>query len=402
MAVFEYNAMDLDTSAASGTVVADTPRQARDLLRERGLTVTRVRQLDQVAKPTYAQRRRGRRSQAQVVQFIRELGTLLGAGIPLLSALHTLAEQHGRHFRAVVQHLADQIAAGGSLAEAMAKRPAYFDELCVSIVQVGESTGALETSLDRLAEFKEKGQRLRSRVVGALIYPAVVCVIGLAVSIFLMTYVVPNLLGALMQAGRPLPAVTRFVKAVSDLLLGWWWVLLAAVVAAAAAVKAVLKTRAGRLAADRLLLRVPVLGELVRKEITARMAVVLAALLRSGLQFVQAVRITRRTLPSAVFRRAMEDYEAAVTAGSDIAEPLRSAGVFSPMVVQMLAVGQQSGRLEEMLERLASSYEQQVSVAAQRLTALLEPLLIVLLAIMVGTIAFATILPILEASNVLQ
>jgi len=401
MAVFEYSAVDLDASTAAGTVVADTPRQARDILRERGLTITKVRQLADTDRPNFAQRRRGKRSQAQVVAFVRELATLLTAGIPLHAALNTLAEQHRRHFRAVIQHLSDQIAAGVSLAEAMGKHPTYFDELYVSIVSVGESTGSLEASLTKLADFKEKAQGLRSRVITALIYPAIVCVVGLAVAVFLMTSVVPNLLGTLVQAGRELPAITHVVKVASDFLVAWWWALLAGLAATVVVVRAVLKTAPGRLAADSLVLRIPVLGDLVRKETTSRMAVVLAALLRSGLEFVQAVRITRRTLRNVVFRRAMDDYERAVAAGSDVAGPLRASGVFSPMVVQMLAVGQQSGQLEDMLEQLAASYERQVATATQRLTAMLEPVLIVLLAVLIGFIALATILPILEVSNVL-
>ncbi len=400
MAVFDYSALDLDRTAVAGTVIADSPRQARDMLRGRGLTVLAVRGLRAGRQGGWLERRRGRRAQQDVLAFIGELATLLGAGIPLLAAMDTAIRQHRGRFKAVIQELRDQVAGGKGLAEAMAGRPAYFDQLCVSIVQVGETTGTLEAALGRLEQFKEKAARLRSRVASALVYPAVVCVVGLAVMVFLMTYVVPNLLATLVQAGRPLPAATAIVKAASDLLTGWWWAVLLGGGGLVLAVNAVLGTAAGRLAADRLILRVPVLGELVRKENTSRMAVVMAALLRSGLQFTDAVAITQRTLRSGVFRRALEDYKAAVTAGRDIAGPLEAAGVFAPLVVQVLAVGQQSGELEPMLERLAESYDQQVATAAQRLTALLEPALIVLLAVMVGFIAFATILPILEAANV--
>jgi type II secretory pathway component PulF len=335
------------------------------------------------------------------VAFTRELATLLTAGIPLLSALETLSRQHHGHFRAIVQQLADEVASGADLADAMKKHASYFDELCISIVHVGEHTGALELALTRLADFKEKADQLRSRVITAMVYPAVVCVMGLVAAIFLMTYVVPMLLETLTQAGGRLPAITRFVKAVSDLLIGWWWALIAGLLALIAAIRITLQTRAGRLAADRLVLKVPIIGDLIRKETTSRMAVVLAALLRSGLEFVSAIRITRRTMHNSVFKQAMDDYEQAIIAGADISGPLAASGVFSPMVVQMLAVGQQSGQIEDMLEQLAASYSRQVDTATQRLTALLEPLLIVVLALMVGFIAMAILLPILEISNVL-
>ncbi len=401
MAVYEYKAIDVDEASVVGTIVAGTARQARDVLRERGLTISQVLPVAEASGDSFRRRRRARRAQSEVVAFIRELATLLGAGIPLLKALQTLARQHRGHFRTVVEQLSDQVTAGVSLGEAMGRADAYFDEMCVSIVQVGESTGSLEDALRQLADFKEKAHRLRSSITTALVYPAVVCVIGLAVSVFLMTYVVPNLLGTLTQAGKQLPMITRIVKAVSDLLLGWWWAMLAGVSLMVAALKLILRRPGARLTADRLILRIPLIGELIRKENTSRMAVVLAALLRSGLQFVDAVRITRRTMRSRVFRRAMDDYASAVTAGRDVAGPLAASGVFSPMVVQMLTVGQQAGQIEDMLQQIADAYDLQVATATQRLTAVLEPLLIVLLAILVGFIAFATILPILEVSDVL-
>lgn len=401
MPVFKYKAIDMDATDLVGTLIADTPRQARDVLRDRGLTVTQVTPIRQTDAIGYRQHRRGRRAQSEVVAFIRELATLMKAGIPLLSALKTLSDQHRRYFKAVIQDLGDQVAAGAGLAEAMGRHTSYFDELCVSIVRVGENTGVMDAALMRLAGFKEKAHRLRSKVTTALIYPAVVGSIGLVVSVFLMTYVVPNLLGTLLQTGRELPAITRVVKTASDFLLGWWWVLLALAAGLPLIVKSLLRSDSVRLIADRLVLRIPVIGELIRKENTSRMAIVMATLLGSDMQFVEAIRITRRIIRNSVFRKAMDDYETAVTAGSNVSAPLQASGVFSPMVVQMLAVGQESGQLEEMLEQLSDAYDQEVATATQRLTAVLEPVLIVFLAILVGFIAFATILPILEISNVL-
>ena len=401
MAVFEYRAMDVDASAVAGTVIADTPVAARDLLRDRGLTITDVRPVREERKGRLLPGRRGGATRQEVVSFVRELSTLLRAGITLLSALHTLADQHSGRFRAVVQRLADQVASGVSLADALGVHAAYFDSLCVSIVRVGENTGSLETALQRLAEFKEKAQKLRSRVTTALIYPAVVCAVGTLVCVFLMTFVVPNLVSTLRQAGRDLPVVTQFVKGASDLLIGWWWAILAVLAGIVILVRLLLRTQWGLVLAHRALLAIPLVGDLVRKENTSRVAVVMAALLRSGLQFVEAVGITRNTISNRVFRSALDAYEKAVAAGKDVSGPLKATGVFPPMVVQMLAVGQQSGQLEEMLEELASAYDQEIATATARLTAVLEPVLIMLLAVVVGFIVFATVLPILEISNVL-
>jgi general secretion pathway protein F len=401
MPVFAYKAANSRAAPEVGTIIADTPRQARDVLRARGLTIAEVELVAPTEKTASVPFRSRLRNQEAVVEFIRELATLQKAGIPLLGALHTLVAQYRGRFRAVVQHLADQVAAGVSLAEAMSRQPAYFDEMCVSIVRVGEHTGGQEAALKRLADFKEKGLRLRSRITGALMYPAVVSVIGIAVALFLMTQVVPNLLDTLTQAGRELPLVTRIVKGASDSIVKWWWALALGVGVAALTIRGILRTEKGRTAADRLWLRVPVLGTLIRKETTARLAVVMAALLRSGVAFSDAIRIARQTVRNRVFAEALSTYEQAVIAGRDVSATLAASGVFSPMVVQMLAVGQEAGQLEDMLDQVAEAYDYQVATAAQRLTAVLEPLLIVFLAILVGFIALATVLPILEASNVL-
>jgi len=398
--VFLYKAMDLDASANAGTIVADTPRQARDVLRGRGLTITQIEPVGDATATSFGARRRGRRARGQVTGFIRELATLLKAGIPLLAALRTLSAQYRPPLRPVIDQVVDQVAAGVSLADAMARQAAFFDEMAVSIVSVGEQTGSLDEALAKLADYMDKAQRLRSRIGTALIYPAAVGAVGVAVTLYLMTRVVPDLLSTLAQADRDLPAITMLVKTLSDVLRQWWWALLGGVAAFAAAVRWVLRTERGRGAFDRLLLRIPVLGPLVAKENVSRMAVVMSALLSNGLPFTQAIRVTRRTLGNRVFRRALEDYESAVTAGRDVAAPLASSGVFSPVVVQMLAVGQESGQMEAMLGQLAEAYDQQVDVATQRLTALLEPLTIILLALMVGFVALATILPILEVSHV--
>jgi type II secretory pathway component PulF len=371
------------------------------MLREQGLTIAEVKPVAKADKKSFVSRQRGGRGKNEVVAFVRELATLLQAGIPLMSALETLVMQHRRSFKTVLQHLADQVAAGVSLADAMAAQAAYFDAMCVSIVRVGESTGSLETALKRLADFKENSSQLRSRVTTALIYPEAVCLVGIAVTIFLMTYVVPNLLSTLTSAGRELPFITRVVQGISNFLLGYWWLLLALVVGAVVGTGAILRTDKGRLGFDWVVLRIPLVGELVRMENTSRMAIVMSSLLHSGLQFVEAIRITRDTINSRIFRRAMDDWEAAVTAGRDVAAPLAASGVFAPMVVQIVSVGQQAGQLEVMLQQLAEAYDRRVATTTQRLTAILEPLLIVLLAVMVGFVAFATILPILEVSNVL-
>lgn len=401
MAVFAFRALDANLSTVRGTIVADTPRQARESLRARGLTIQAIAD-ERSALGLGAWRWNWAfRPTASVVSWVRELATLLAVGVPLLEAIDTTAKQYRGYFHSVLLMLRDRVASGASLADAMRDHPAVFDALCLHIVEVGENAGTLESSLDRLAEFKERSLHLKNRVASALMYPAFVLVVGVLVSVFLMTFVVPNLLGALLEAGREPPLATRVVKAISDLLLNWWWLLLAAAGALALAARAALQSERGRTAWHRLQLRIPILGDMLRKQTVSRVALVVSTLIRSGVVFDKAVRIAASTTPNRVFRDALRRCEAAVVAGKDIAEALEETGAFPAPAVRVFAAGQQTGRLDEMLDRLATDYDRQVATVSQRLTTILEPVLIVLLAVIVGWVAFATIMPILEAGDVL-
>jgi type II secretory pathway component PulF len=281
----------------------------------------------------------------------------------------------------------------------MREQPGVFDEFCHSIAAVGEDAGTLDASLDRLADFRERSDQLRGRVGTALVYPGIVLSMAVFAATFLMTFVVPRILEPLLEQGHELPLPTLIVKGMSDFLLAWWWAVLAAAVVLVTALTLAVRTPRGRRAWHGLLLRLPVFGPLARKQAVVRVAVVLSTLLRSGVVFLTALQVARRTVGNAVVADALARCEQAVAAGGDIAEALGRTKAFPPTVVQVFAVGQQTGRLDEVLDRLAHAYDQQVAAASQRLAAVLEPALIVALAGVVLFIILATVLPILEAGN---
>ena len=402
MAVFAYSACaaDGDGTLLHGTIAADSPRQARDHLREQGLLIQDMAQQTGTPKQRFLGRYLVRRQASKVTGFLQELSTLLGAGIPLLEAMDTISRQHTGRFQRCIMLLRDHIASGGSLAEAMAQQPALFDELCRNIVEVGENAGTLDTALASLVGFRRRAASQSNRVLSALLYPCIVLCVAMGVSVFLMTYVVPRLLEALVDSGRRLPLATVLVKGVSDFLLGWWWALLLAAVVLISAGTMVLRSRGGSMAWHRLQLKLPLLGELIRKQSIARMALVMATLLKSDVVFIRAVQIAQRTVHNGVLRNALATCEQAVLSGRDISVALENTRAFPPLVIQMFAVGQASGRLESMLDSLAVDYDTQVDLTAGRITTLLEPVMMIFLAMVVGVIAFATILPILEAGNV--
>jgi type II secretory pathway component PulF len=341
-----------------------------------------------------------RRRAGDLAAFARDLSTLLGAGIPLLTALETTARQQRRDFRRSLALLRDRVAAGVSLAEAMAQQPDVFDELAVHMVEVGEHSGSLEPVLARLADFQEKSLRFKNKVLNALAYPCFVLAMAGAVTVGLMTFVIPKLLESLIESGHPLPWPTRVVKAMSDFLVGQWWVLLLGAGAVLALLGIAKRSEPVRRWWDRVQLRIPFFGQLIQKQSIARVALFLVTMLRSGVVFVRALQVAQRATPNRHIREALGRCESAVRNGREISDSLNETGAFPPVVVQIFSVGQQSGRLEEMLDRLATDYEQQVAMASERLTALIEPVLVLLLVGVVGLIAFATILPLMEAADV--
>ncbi len=406
MAVYTYKATGPAEDMLTGTIAADTPRQARDLLRERGLVVRDIagyQPASATQKSLLVPKLRGRSfSRRLTTALIRDLSTLLGVGVPLLEALETIAQQTKGSFHSAIVLLRDRVAAGTSLAGAMRDQPRVFDDLSISIAEVGEDAGTLDASLERLADFRERADAVTNRLATALIYPLIVTVVGAFSSVFLMTFVVPKILEPLIEQDLPLPLPTRIVKGISDGLLGWWWLIAIAIVATGVGLCSAWKSSAGRRYCDRLILKTPLLGDVVAKQNLMRVAEVLSTLLKSGIMFVRALQITQRTVSNRVMRDALHRCEIAISAGGDIGVAMQQTRVFPPMAVQVFALGQQSGRMEEMLDRLAKAYETQVSSTSARLAALLEPAIILLLAGMVLFIVLATVLPILEVGDAIQ
>ena len=380
MAVYAYKAFS-SGSDVSGVIAAETPRHARALLDQRGLVVRDVRDVSRRSRPrsTLSFHLIAPVRRHELTALFGELATLLQVGVPLLESLDTLARQHDRATHRAIVRLRDRVSGGGSLAAAMREQPRIFDDLAISITEVGEDAGTLDQTLQRLAEFREKSDQLRNRVGTALIYPTIVTALGVACGIFLMSFVVPQILQPLLEQNLPLPLPTRIVKSASDILLADWPLLIAIVLLLAGAGAALISTDRGRQGWHEVQLKLPLLGTLIRKQMIVRVAVVLSTLLKSGIVLTRSMEIARRSISNRVVAGALRDVETQITSGIDLSGAMETTGVFPPMVVQVFALGQQSGQLEEMLDRLAINYETQVATAAQRMTAILEPMIIVVL-----------------------
>lgn len=408
MPVFQYKAQREDQTLIRGTETGDSARDVRDKLRNDGLVVIELvphKTADTsktTRKSTGWQLPRNRQWPQFVATFTGDLSTLLAVGVPLLESLDTLIKQYSGVYANSLMVLRDRVVRGQSLAEAMKQQPAVYDILCTSMVEVGENTGNLDEVLGQLSHFKRRSLEFRDRLIGAILYPMIVLTVSMMVTVFLMTIVVPMLLQNLLDAGRPLPWPTRLLKAGSELLLthGWWL----GIVLVTATVLAVmfLRTSPGKSIWYSCLLRIPILGDVSRKQEISRVALVVATLLKSGVEFLNAIEIAGRTTKNVLLIHALERCRQSINEGRDVGDVMGEQSFFPPMVVQVFSVGQSSGRLGEMLFRLAEDYDSQVQSASNRLSAVLEPLLIVGLSLFVGFILFATLLPILEAGNVLN
>lgn len=400
MATFAYRAIDQTGRRCRGTITAASGRHARQQLRGSGLRVESVAERASSKRQTLTIRRTGR-YRNQLTDAIRELSTLLHAGVSLLDAIDSLLPQTRGGFHDAMLAVRDKVSSGSSLADAMADEPTIFDEMTIGMVRVGEHAGNLDEVCEHIAGFRERSGQLKDRVISALLYPMIVMVISVAVTVFLMTVVVPMLLQNLLEMGQDLPLPTLILKWISDTLLDYGPFVFVALALLMVGLVAHLRTESGRVRLDRVALTLPIVGTLVQKQALSRMALVVSSLLRSGVELVDALAIAERSATNRLLRSALSEMQEDLKLGRDLRESAQKHPIFSHSIAQVFALGQQSGQLDRMLQRLGEDYDRQAEQLATRMTTILEPALIVMLSIVVGFILFATVLPILEAGNVL-
>ncbi len=337
--------------------------------------------------------------------FTRQLATLVDSGLPLLRSLNVLAKQErDKLLKNTINKLADSVQSGSTFSDALALHPRIFNDLYVNMVRAGEAGGVLELVLNRLSEFQEKAAKIKNKVMAAMVYPGIVMTMAVGIMSFLLVFIVPRFEAIFhdILGDKPLPPVTRFVLAVSDLMKHRGLILVGAVVAMVALYKMIGRTRGGRLVIDNFKLRMPLFGNLNRKTAISRFARTLGTLVTSGVPILQALNITRETAGNAAIARAISQVHDSVKEGESIVQPLEASRVFPPMVVSMVDVGEETGKLPEMLLKIADVYDDEVDNAVAGLTSALEPIMIVFLAVVVGTIVLALFTPLISIITGLQ
>jgi type IV pilus assembly protein PilC len=338
-----------------------------------------------------------------IVIFTRQFATMINSGLPLVQSLDILAEQtENDALRKTISEVLYDVESGHTLADAMGKHPKIFTELYVNMVAAGEAGGILDTILLRLATFLEKNDALVRKIKGAMIYPAVIFTVAGGAIAILLAFVIPTFQQMFEAAGIPLPLPTRMVIGMSQFLQSYWWALGAGIILTIFGIRGYYKTPAGNLMIDRMLLNIPILGDLQRKAAVSRFTRTLGTLVSSGVTILEGLEITAKTAGNRVIHDAVMGSRASIAGGETIAGPLKESGVFPPMVVQMINVGEQTGGLDEMLSKIADFYDEEVDAAVEALLAAMEPIMIVVLGVIVGGMIVAMYLPIFDMINAVQ
>jgi type IV pilus assembly protein PilC len=342
-------------------------------------------------------------STRDVVIFTRQFATMINSGLPLVQSLDILAEQtENQALRKTISEVLYDVESGHTLADAMGRQPKVFTELFVNMVAAGEAGGILDTILLRLATFLEKNDALIRKIKGAMIYPSVIFSVAGGAVIILLVFVIPTFQQMFDSAGVPLPIPTQIVIGMSIFLQAYWWAVTIGVIAFFVAIRQFYQTDKGELVLDSIMLAMPILGDLQRKAAVARFTRTLGTLVSSGVSILEGLEITAKTAGNRVIHDAVMGSRASIAGGETIAGPLKESGVFPPMVVQMINVGEQTGGLDEMLSKIADFYDEEVDTAVEALLAAMEPIMIVVLGVVVGGMIVAMYLPIFDMINAVQ
>lgn len=412
MPVFEYKGFDASGRAVSGIVDADGPKVARQRLRKQGVFPTDVR--EQIAKGARGRGLNVEIDLSQYLQFVsprdvaivtKQMATLLSAAVPVVEALSALVDQTEKaKLKVVLSQVKDKVNEGSSLADALGDHPRVFPDIYVQMVRAGERSGALDEVLERLADYQEKQVELQGKVIGALVYPILMSVVGAGILTFLYVGVVPRIRRMFDTLGGQdqLPLITRVVFGVGDFLQAWWFVLPPLMIGAIWGFRRWVRTPKGREKWDAFKLRLPVIGRVNRLIAVSRFCRTLATLLISGVPILTALEIGGRVVGNSVLAKAVDNAARNIQEGQSIAVPLRQSGQFPPVVTHMIAIGEKTGELERMLGTVSKAYESEVSATLEGLTSLLSPVVILVMGGAVFVVALSLLLPMMRLTSMMN
>lgn len=395
--VFSWEGTDRKGGKVKGELSGTNTALVKAQLRKQGINPTKVR------KKGISLFSKGKKIKPiDIALFTRQMATMMGSGVPLLQSFDIIGEGfENPNMRKLVDEIKQEVASGNSLANSLRKKPQYFDDLYCNLVDAGEQSGALETLLDRVATYKEKTESLKAKIKKAMTYPIAVVVVAVIVSAILLIKVVPQFQQVFSSFGAELPAFTRMVISLSEVLQEWWFIFLFALFALAFVLREIhRRSEKFRDAMDRAVLRIPIVGAILYKSAVARYARTLSTTFAAGVPLVEALDSVSGATGNVVFRTAVNKIKQDVSSGTQLNFSMRTTGVFPSMAVQMAAIGEESGSLDAMLDKVASYYEEEVDNAVDNLTTLMEPMIMAVLGVLVGGLIIAMYLPIFQLGNV--
>jgi type IV pilus assembly protein PilC len=400
MPMYEFTARNTTGQIQKGQLDVASKEDVSAYLRKNRLILVSVREAPKQISLSLGA---GRVKTRDIVIFTRQFATMINAGLPLVQSLNILAAQtENKTLREVTRAVVYDVESGNTLADALSKHPKAFTDLYVNMVAAGEAGGILDTILLRLAAFLEKNDALIRKVKGAMVYPGVIITVACAAIAILLIFVIPTFQNMFAGAGLELPLPTRVVIAMSSFLIGYWWAMILAIAGIIFAIRSYYGTSGGRRQIDGALLRSPVLGDVLRKSAVSRFTRTLGTLVSSGVSILEGLEITAKTAGNTIIHDAVMESRNSIAGGETIAAPLEKSKVFPPMVISMIAVGEQTGGLDEMLSKIADFYDEEVDVAVSALLSLMEPAMIVILGVIVGGMVIAMYLPIFDMMNAVQ
>jgi general secretion pathway protein F len=408
MPVYAYKGVNAAGKSVTGTRESENPRLIKQNLRKEGIFITELNEAAQVAKaaadgsqPTLRfAALRERVSSQDLAVATRQLATLIGAGIPLVESLTALVDQiENPVFKSVWADVKQKVNEGVSFGDALGSHPRIFSNLYTNMVRAGETSGAMEIVLERLADFTESQAELKAKLVGTMIYPIIMIVMASVVTSILFVFVVPKIAKIFEAQKVALPLPTQVLIFISTMAQNWWYVILPSIAGVIYLIRRYIKSEKGRPKWDRFVLRAPIFGPLVRMVAITRFAKTLGTLVGSGVPLLSAFDIVKTVVQNDLLMKTIETARDAVKEGESIANPLKRSGQFPPIVTHMIAVGEKSGKLEEMLGNIARSYDVQVGARLQALTSLLEPVMLVFMGVVVAFIVFAILLPMMQLTS---
>ncbi len=406
MPIYEYRGIDIKGKEVKGIIEADNQRKVRQRLREKGIYLTEISEPKVTQKLSTA---------SSIREFLfpvtledraimtRQLATLLSSGVPLSESLHSLIEQtENNYLKKVISHVRTRVTEGASLADALKEHPKVFSDIYVNMIRSGESSGTLDSVLLRLAELLENQGKIRNRIRAALAYPILMLIVGTGILIFLMTSVIPKITRIFEDMGTALPLPTRILIGFSHITVKLWWIFAVLLIISIISTKRYIRTEKGRAFYDRILLRLPVFGRLIRIASISRIMRTLATLISSGVPLLTAIDIARSVTTNTILSKAMKSAKEHIKEGGSLSAPLRESGLFPPMVSQMIAIGEQTGELESMLFKISEAYENEMEMNISRLTSLLEPVMILFMGAIVAFVVFSILLPLFQANLIIK